>query len=490
MNEIEEKDEDPEENNADIELENAAPHFQKASDSLPTESSFYSFLYNHGFVTGVLKLEPEIFSQYITSLRLGKLAKEKMEDIRSEIGAKEREFDKTKAELTVLENTVIQCKNEIDFIQWEVEELKNKKEQSERESQKLEAEINKINPYSSRLVAFIFILSGLIFITADVLITKGIFFKALNMPSIEAWILAIGLSFIAFIIKPAVDRVFEEPYLSGKNKKLNHSFLLSVGSIALISLGFLGYYRNIAYKFEKQISGLSEQRKLLKEQNFGELTDKVVDLNTQIQQLGIDQLDHWTILAVFTISSIVFALAGAICFSIGLPLYKSLREKGRLAKLIKSAIVNVEKTNSHIGTSYSLLSTKLTEKEQAETRIKRLPDLLELRSEIATLKKDALDLLEEHAMHLKESQKNWHLEGFQRGQVYKLTEDLVVTPLRFETIVNGSQKTVGRRTISTPSSKPRKPLERDYGNYLHQQLRSIIDYNFNKKQQNGNGHDE
>ncbi len=467
---------------------------ENGHELLPTENPGQAFLYDHGFTNGVLKVAASGFEDYISSVGWRKLANEKLTKLKVEIEHHAKSLKNIREEITSQKNTVIRCTNEIQLLHWTENELSKQKEECESEKQFLERERNKINPYHSGAVAIILLVTGAIFILADIFITHGIFYNALDMPSGEAWILALGLSFIAFIIKPAVDRVFEEPYLAGENKKLNHRFLLIVGVVAIISLGFLGYYRSVAYKFEKEMSMVRADKNAMADQYTGKMPSdvsaKISDADKKGRELGLQQLDHWAIVTVFTISSVLFALAGAICFSIGLPLSSLLWKKRKLSKKIRNALSNREELQKQIVATRQTLSEKNTQKEQSESILQGLPDLNQFELQFSSLKEKESELLTVSATHSIEMEKTWYLEGYQRGEKYDLTEDLVITPLRFETILSKPSNAENRPRQRFPSKKYTQGPEMFYGNYLHQQLRSMIDYNFNKKSQNGNGHED
>jgi hypothetical protein len=465
-------------------------------ETLPTEHAGKLFYYDHGFTNGVLKTDAAGFEQFISAARMSRLSIEKLSKIQQEMAQLRQLIDETKAEAIARQETVINCSNDVQLLQWKEATLIKERAAGEEQRRLCEAENSGIKPPHGSLVAWLLLVAGTVFVLADISITHGIFYNALDMAYMEALILAIGLSFIAFILKPVVDRVFETPYLAGENKKLNHRFLLVVGFVALVSLGFLGYYRSVAYQFEKVVSGLQAERDGILNNYIGELpsdaASTVSAIDASIQSQSLLQIDHWAIITVFTLSSILFALSGAICFSIGFPLRSAHRRKRQLDAEIRRLTASLATTGAQIADNRQQLSEKQSRQEQAEFILSLLPDLAKLREQLQDLRQREWQLLEDNAAQLTDMEKAWYLEGYRRGEQYQLTDKLQISPVTFEGVLSptNSNRTKGPRKWPSRASARAPGYTQMQGNYLHQHLRNMIDYNFTKSKQNGNGHED
>ena len=70
--------------------------------------------------------------------------------------------------------------------------------------------------------------------------------------TVEPWLFSVGLAFVAFLIKPAIDRILEKPYERAEDIKLNHRVLVGFAVMALIMLGVMGYFRSQATSIKAQ----------------------------------------------------------------------------------------------------------------------------------------------------------------------------------------------------------------------------------------------
>lgn len=469
-------------------------------NSADTTSRNYTIVhvdgYDHGFTNGVFRLDRHAFPAFIEGLEQKKHASARLNSIRQELLILKERIENLWQEYNRHEAESIRNAHEAALLERQLMTKESQKRETKQRIELLEQERNGINPYYNWIVAAIFILAGLVFITADISITYQILNNGLDMARWEAIILAVGLAFTAFIVKPAVDRVFEEPYLTGENKKLNHRFLLVVGALALISLGFMGYYRNVAMQFNEQYKEVSasiqENQRSLEGALEDGSSDQIGQLRGQQRDLRRAQFGHWAIMATFTMSSILFALAGAICFSIGLPVTNLLYKKRLLGKTIKKYMEELGLLVKDLEETGKQLTERKIAHMQSEKLLERFPVIPFLEEKLETLKTaEAAALADYYAQTIKTEQA-WYEAGFLRGQKYKLAGELVFKPVYVRPKpVDGVQPD---KTTSTPrngkngSTQPPEHAERtDYGQYLHEQLRYFIDYNFSKKQQQHNG---
>ncbi len=164
----------------------------------------------------------------------------------------------------------------------------------------------------SLIYAALYTTAGLFFIAGDVIMSREIVANALKLPgSVEPWIFAIGLAMLAILVKPAYDRLVEEPYWHGSSGRF--AVTISVCAVgALSTLWILGAFRSTAFVNNTKIQRLTTE--LLQADDparIGQIEQQVVGLQ---QSLVESPLGYWA----FVLSGVLFALAGAVCLGIGL----------------------------------------------------------------------------------------------------------------------------------------------------------------------------
>ncbi len=455
--------------------------------------------YDHGFTNGVFRIARHPYPEFIEGLEGKKLTSVRLNLIRQELRELRTKIQELWLEYNRQEGIALRSKHDVALLENKALARESQKREKKSRIELLESERKAINPYYNWIVAGLFILAGLVFIGADISITFQVFRQGLNMPSKEAWILAVGFASIAFIIKPAVDRIFEEPYLSGENKKRNYRFLLTVAAIALVTLGFMGYFRSTAFEFQEKDNALKNKLEIIDRDQDRDVyasngSDRN-DIQEQIFALGLKQYAHWTIRAAFTLSSILFALAGAICLSIGLPVTNLLHRKFVLRSQIQKLDQELRQISRDIDDNQRELSEKRFQKETAERLLERFPVIPFLEEKLESLKKDELSALEAYYREAEKAEKAWYEEGFVRGEKYTLNGELIFKPpfaykgfrLNGQKRMTDNPKAAGSNGFKHPDGQS-PPAQEPY--YLHEQLRHFIDHNFNKKQQYSHGQDE
>ena len=106
------------------------------------------------------------------------------------------------------------------------------------------------SPYPM-LAGIIYLAAGITFIFGDLIISHEIVAYALNIRNtFEAWAFAFGLAGVSILLKPAYERLIEQPYLTQVNtssKKAHGYFQLVLVIISIGTLSILGWFRYEAY---------------------------------------------------------------------------------------------------------------------------------------------------------------------------------------------------------------------------------------------------
>lgn len=474
------------------------PNKETTKDSMESATQADStpplFIYEHGFVNGVLGVNKDTFEQFLFELEEKKLVSIKLKAIRAKIFEKKNKISSLEFEKIKLNEQFIANKNKIIHTDEKVVKAEQELGLRKQELLNISNKILGLDPLYNWLSASLFLIVGFVFIVSDVIVSKDIIFNGMDMPIKEAWIFAIGLAGLAFIIKPAIDRVFEKPYRDGKRKKANHSLLIVTALLALLTIGLLGYFRafstaqnqiilneEIAYRHQEK---LYNEDLISMSENFS--AERVKDSKNGAVISYIKR--HPVFFCALVLSSVLFALSGAICFSIGFPAINLLIRRKNLRKAKKEESQKVDYLNNKIVELYDKRLEDIIQKEQAEYKIGVLPNIEEYQKQLVELFKEEAEELENLFKHQIGERISWFTEGYHRGIKYDLTENLTMTPLqlirKFDANISSTRRENEGRNSDITNKRKTKSRNSDFSGYLHEQLRSMIDYNFNK--QNGN----
>ncbi|MBO0939146.1 hypothetical protein J2I47_21505 [Fibrella sp. HMF5335] len=189
-------------------------------------------------------------------------------------------------------------------------------------------------PEYSVVGGLFFFVAGLSFLLGDLVISHEIVAYALNIrDNVEAWAFAAGLAMVTVLLKPAYDRLLERPYQTDPARygARYSRFKLMMAGFALITLMVLGWFRYEAYRTDQLKAAINRSIRQL-QQNAQPTDDSAVSvgvdpamlaqIDVKLQQSGAMNMalvsSPWAMLS-FVLSGLLFALAGAVCLGIGLP---------------------------------------------------------------------------------------------------------------------------------------------------------------------------
>jgi hypothetical protein len=261
--------------------------------------------YLHGHIDGAFKGNQKAFEDYIEhDLRVKGLGqqvtqlRESLQHTEKQLADKhsvEEEIAKTQVTITWLEKQIPEVEAKLDTTRKTYEE-KLKEDKDTRE-------------HGALLHASLYLLAGILFFLGDLIVSVHVVAQALRLGGdeggglVERWLFAAGIAALTFVIKPAYERFCEKPYWEGKDKWFRWVILLAAG-LTLVTLGFLGYLRSDYVSEERQ-----DTQTMPSDLTFNEATPTQVSLAS-----GTDA--SWKQIVAFMSTSVLFALAGAICFGI------------------------------------------------------------------------------------------------------------------------------------------------------------------------------
>ncbi|HEV7378268.1 MAG TPA: hypothetical protein VGN64_00630 [Dyadobacter sp.] len=388
--------------------------------------------YQHGYSSGIEGLERETYENYLASNVAHAWTAEQISQKQQQLSVlrgKQQEtlqkhkssFDKLQLETMGLNSSARKLKDLEDAvakIDTETEELKEKRTSKA--------------PAYSLIAGLIFLAAGISFVAGDLIISHEIVAYALNIRnSNEAWAFAIGLAMLSVLLKPAYDRLIEEPYHSGENPKARSryaTFKLVLSIFAIVTLIVLGWFRYEAYRTDKLKEAINKSVKNLQLNavdpmtgapiNSPELTNKIEQALRNSDQLNLDLVNSpWALLS-FVLSGVLFAIAGAVSLGMALPVlqgfwYRWLQIDPKLWRLRRRR----KKILKQIEPLQQTLTERMAQKNILENDLAVLTSLDELKQEEKEILREITALENERRQSLTDSRKNSFADGYGRGQV-------------------------------------------------------------------------
>jgi len=478
--------------------------------------------YDHGFTNGLLKIPKEHFEEFIHENGQKRLARVGLANMLDSIEEHSIQMAQTRQRLLHLKNMVISSEQEIALGKIQQTDLYAKTEEEKAHHDRVEKERSNLVIEYNWLNVAIFIAVGLAFVIADFTITLDVLHHGLDMMISRAIPLAIAVSGITFVLKPTIDRLFEKPYLR-EDKRKKHGLLISVSLVALVVLGFLGYFReeylrsdNYKQAIDLDISRLNRQVDTQKElivnfkrqgrgQEASEAESQVQKFEKEIEgQKKAIAKNRWDLSSnkvlfwIFILGNMLFALAGAICLSIAFPAADRLRRK----RLLRKKQTWLGNGLVQLGDKLSDLQNKIKDhqiaRDQAGNEIQMLPDLAALGAQHQVLLSKLDGYRQEATEHDTRAEAALYREAYERGNICEFGDKLIFSTSQISVAIRrGSSGAPKRPTRNNNGgySTPNNPINDEKESegderYLHQQIRNLIEYNHRRKKHLLNGEDD
>jgi hypothetical protein len=431
-------------------------------------------IYAHGFHNALYRITPEN-DAFIHFLRYDKELK-KIKDFQqinnNSLQIKEKKLEE--AEIAVIRILKDETDAETSMISFKKEQSDYvlKKQEWEGNSKVLNEKKENTKPEYGWVPALMYFLAGVLFVIGDISITSSITSIGFDMSRDEGRFFAVGLALTVFLIKPAIDRILEKPYQ--KNgfilNRLFKGFLLFTTMFGLVMLFFLGQFRATAKSSMAELEQISKDQKKPGISNL-----EIVELQRRTAEVSKVQADSWYGKWGMTLSTLVFAIGGAVCLSVSLPSLTALSNKYWFIPFrIRMLTRDIEEVEKQI----LLLQKDIDASTKVFLHCKKEYSLLDievLKSEILLLKAEREKLLVEFHECRFMIDESYYKDGYNRGKVYNLEGDLnyrVANPLNLQNYVEE------RRDGSDEDSKD----VRTYTRRPFVKLRKMIADNYNKNQ--------
>lgn len=463
------------------------PRIDITPDGEPLTYSLPSLHYRYaehigkrGFSNGLLRIEQQTFESYIEAYEENKRIGAMISKMESEARQKEQKIQTTEEIRDVLQANIIRKKQEQDREEKEAARLKIGWQELQERLVAVRDNFVNNGPAYGWIGTLLFMAAGIIFILTDISIIETIAGDALDMGPKEAGTFALGVASLAIVLKPLVDRVFEKPYQKG-NTVWMHGLLITVGVSTIILLGVMGAYRNDAYIANKSKEQLTEEIRFIKQQmGKGEYTGSDTDLEQKQEELNkvIEVFNSKKVMIIFIFSSILFAVAGAICFSIGVPAFRK-----HTNRIIEKYSLMWQIWRSHKRVAQADKNARFAENEWkiAEQKLPLLPNLTILEAELRRLILDIqVARAAQHQAHTAAVLAIYR-DNYQRGERYIPSEEELA---QFEVLL-AEQNGIKSRNYQLNRQFSGSNLFNSQ--YLHEYIRQKI-HKDNKSKNAQNGH--
>ncbi|MCE7041936.1 hypothetical protein [Dyadobacter sp. CY312] len=431
--------------------------------------------YQHGYTSGIEGLDRETYENYLSSNVNHDWATnqitQKQELLQTLRNRKQETIQKQKLSYDKLQQETMGLNGNVRKMQ----ELETSVNAIDSETENLKEKRSSKAPTYSLIAGLIFLAAGISFIAGDLIISHEIVAYALNIRnSNEAWAFAIGLAMLSVLLKPAYDRLIEEPYHNEdthKAKSRYARFKLILSIFAIVTLIVLGWFRYEAYRTDKLKEAINKSVKNLQLNavdpmtgapiNSPELTNKIEQALRNSDQLNLDLVNSpWALLS-FVLSGVLFAIAGAVSLGMALPVlqgfwYRWLQIDPKLWRLRRRR----KRILKQMEPLQQLLTGQLAQKNILENELSVLPSLEELKQEEREVLDEIKNLEEDRRLALTQSRVHSYADGYGRGQVTRdvmnqeeydswRNRHLTVSDLAMKAKANASSDRAVTRTRST-----------------------------------------
>lgn len=368
-----------------------------------------------------------------------------------------------------LENEIAEKKNRIA----EIKELKKQNQ----------------SPYPM-LAGIIYLAAGITFIFGDLIISHEIVAYALNIRNtFEAWAFALGLAGVSILLKPAYERLIEQPYLTQVNtssKRAHGYFQLVLVIISIGTLSILGWFRYEAYKTDKLKEAINREIKSLQLEatpliSGGQtvenplLTQKIEQKLREYDALNQQLVNSpWALLS-FVLSGVLFAIAGAICLGIAFPVLQVYWKRWlQYNPVINSANRQIRKKTKALNEIKKPWFKGKSLLDLADQKLELLPNLEALNNKKDKLENDLLAINEKIKLAIESARVSTYNEGYESGNTNRdnlSAEDLESYRKHILEKIKQSREDSSDKTPRTYKTNGLRP---------HQALRKAITNSFNE----------
>lgn len=447
--------------------------------------------FQHGYTSGVEGVNRETYEGYLSSQINTDWLTERIQEKRTELANTEQRL----AETTEANRTAFA---ELQNHTLQVDRLDKQVKQREADRQMLEADRDSLRerrtqaaPDYSLLAGILFLIAGISFLAGDLIISHEIVAYALNIRNTnEAWAFAVGLAMVSILLKPAYDRLIEKPYQENPeaNERKYSRFKMTLAVFAVLTLAVLGWFRYEAYRTDQLKAAINKSIRQLQVNPDPTAATQALSPSAMHQiekqlnessELNLALVNSpWALLS-FVLSGILFAIAGAVCLGIALPVlsafwFRWLQADIKLWKLRR----RIKRITTELAPLEAQLAEQRTHQNVLQHNLELLPSLTELKAQQQTLNAELAELLAELKLALTDSRISNFNDGYGQGEATRtgLTDE-EQRQLRKDmlTLQNGSRKRIDEpRTNGNPPAPTNGANGKTNGMRPYQTIRKFL----------------
>ena len=385
--------------------------------------------FQHGYNSGVEGVNRETYEGYLSSQINTDWLSERIQEKRTELSTTERQLvEATEANRTAfadLQTHTLQ----VERLDKQIQQLEANRQVVEGDRAALRERRTKAAPDYSLLAGLLFLVAGISFLAGDLIISHEIVAYALNIRNTnEAWAFAVGLAMVSILLKPAYDRLIERPYQENpeKNGRKYERFKIALAVFAVLTLAVLGWFRYEAYRTDQLKGAINKSIRQL------QLNTDPTDVNQTLSPSTLTKIEKqlsesselnlalvnspWALLS-FVLSGILFALAGAVCLGIALPVvsafwFRWLQADIKLWKLRR----RLGRLNKEIAPLETQLAEQRTLQNVLQHNLDLLPSLNELKEQRQRISADLNEFLSELKLAQTDSRISNFNDGYGQGE--------------------------------------------------------------------------
>ncbi len=385
--------------------------------------------FQHGYNSGVAGVDRTTYEGYLSSQTNADWLANCIADKRAQLQQLDRQLSSTAEANREAFATLQPYALRVERLAKQVAQLEAGRGAAEAEHEALRQRRATTRSDYSLLAGLFFLVAGLSFLAGDLIISHEIVAYALNIRnSTEAWAFAVGLAMVSILLKPAYDRLIESPYQENpvQNRGRYGRFKITLSVFAVLTLAVLGWFRYEAYRTDQLKSAINKSIRQM-QLSADPLADTpmldatvMAKIERQLAESGELNLalvnSPWALLS-FVLSGILFALAGAVCLGIALPVltvfwYRWLQIDIKLGKLRRRV--------KRFARALSPLETELAEQRIhqniAQHTLDLLPSLETLKQQRQGMLTDLSDLSDELKLALTDSRISRFTDGYEQGR--------------------------------------------------------------------------
>lgn len=459
--------------------------------------NYYSEDFNHGYTSGLEQVNRESYEGYLSSQVSLEWLNERIAEKKEEINAQVNRIEATQQAQKTAHDELQRHLLTISQASKEADRLKKDLIANEYQTATAQERLEKQTSRYSLVAGFLYLVAGISFLAGDLIISHEIVAYALNIRnSFEAWAFAIGLAMLSILLKPAYERLIETPYVEANSLRSRRVYAWFKGVLvvfSLITLFILGWFRYEAYKTDKLKEAINKNIRSLQLQQSTTLsptpnsqTSLIEQMDQELQKIeGLNQdlvTSQWALLS-FVLSGILFAVAGAVCLGMALPVLQCYWQRWlqigpQLRRLRRRKVILLDDLNHADDT----VASGIVQKNILENDLLHLPKTEVLDTQLKALKDELVKLLNDKKFAEIDSRNASFTDGYEKGQMARdmmNEEELIQFKNSYFTLPNlaakanssTSDKAVGhyRRNTLRPFQQIRKIITDDFGDKPSQQ---------------------